>query len=327
MSPVSTIAPPPAAPRRSAAGPEPASGPASVAAPTYEVPAEDLRALALRHGLTVSGARPPLPRYVRQLWSRRHFITAFATARLTAQYSQARLGQLWQVATPLLNAAVYYFIFGVLMDTRNHVPDFAAFLVTGVFIWTFTASTVTAGTRAVSGNLGLVRALHFPRASLPLALALQQLQQLAFSLAALLAILIGFGARPGASWLLAVPALVLQTLFNAGAGLALARLAARTPDVAQIVPFVLRTWMYASGVMWSIQHVLAGRDLPRLVELALQYNPAALYIDLVRFALIDSFTAAQLPPHVWAAAACWALAAFAGGFIWFWQAEETYGRG
>ncbi|CAL9430429.1 ABC transporter permease [Streptomyces sp. enrichment culture] len=319
MSPVSTIAPPPAAPRPPAPGPR--------TTPSYEVPGEDLRALALRHGLTVSGARPPLPRYVRQLWSRRHFITAFATARLTAQYSQARLGQLWQVATPLLNAAVYYFIFGVLMDTRNQVPDFAAFLVTGVFIWTFTSSTIMAGTRAVSGNLGLVRALHFPRASLPLALALQQLQQLAFSLAALLAILVGFGARPGPSWLLAVPALALQTLFNAGVALVLARLAARTPDVAQVMPFVLRTWMYASGVMWSVQHVLAGRELPRLVELALQYNPAALYIDLVRFALIDSFTAAQLPPHVWAAAAGWALAAFVGGFIWLWQAEETYGRG
>ncbi|WP_175407621.1 ABC transporter permease [Streptomyces sp. TRM64462] len=295
--------------------------------PADAVPAEDLRALALRHGLRVSGARPSLPEYVRQLWSRRHFITAFATARLTAQYSQARLGQLWQVMTPLLNAAVYYFIFGVLMDTRKHVEDFVPFLVTGVFIWTFTANSILAGTRAISGNLGLVRALHFPRASLPVALALQQLQQLVFSLGALVAILLGFGMRPGASWLLAVPALALQALFNTGVSLTLARLAARTPDVAQLMPFVLRTWMYGSGVMWSIQHVLAGKDLPGFVVTALQYNPAALYIDLVRFALIDSFTAAQLPPHVWAAAGGWALVAFVGGFVHFWKAEETYGRG
>ena len=46
---------------------------------------EDLRALALRHGLSVSGARPSLPEYARQLWSRRHFITAFATA--TSKYT------------------------------------------------------------------------------------------------------------------------------------------------------------------------------------------------------------------------------------------------
>ncbi|MCW2873038.1 MAG: O-antigen export system, permease protein, partial [Streptomyces oryziradicis] len=67
--------------------------------------------LAAKYGLAVSGARPGLGEYVRQLWSRRHFIVAFATAKVQAQYTQARLGQLWQVMTPLLNAAVYYLIF------------------------------------------------------------------------------------------------------------------------------------------------------------------------------------------------------------------------
>ncbi|WP_406861229.1 ABC transporter permease [Streptomyces sp. HUAS MG47] len=287
----------------------------------------DLRALALRHGLTVSGARPGLPAYVRQLWSRRHFIAAFATARLTAQYSQARLGQLWQLMTPLLNAAVYYVVFGVIMDVRHGVPDYVPFLLTGVFVWTFTAQSVLAGTRAISGNLGLVRALHFPRASLPVALALQQLQQLAFSLGALAVILCCFGEFPDPTWLLAVPALALQALFNTGLALVMARLAARTPDVSQLMPFVLRTWMYASGVMWSLHHLAGAGRLPDAAVTALQANPAALYIDLVRYALVDSFTAAQLPPYAWALAAGWAVLAFVGGFVWFWQGEETYGRG
>ncbi|WP_370413071.1 ABC transporter permease [Streptomyces fradiae] len=288
---------------------------------------EELRALALRHGLTVSGARPSLPAYVRQLWSRRDFVTAFATAKLTAQYSQARLGQVWHVMTPLLNAAVYYAIFGVLMDVQHGIPDYVPFLITGVFVWTFTSQTLMTGTRAISGNLGLVRALHFPRASLPIALALQQLQQLVFSLGALVVILFCFGEFPRPSWLLAVPALALQALFSTGLALAMARLAARTPDIAQLMPFLLRTWMYASGVMWSIAHVTEGRGLPHAVVLLLRANPAAVYIDLMRFALVESFTADQLPPHVWALAAGWALLAFAGGFVYFWKAEETYGRG
>ncbi|MFH8728107.1 ABC transporter permease [Streptomyces termitum] len=290
-------------------------------------PDEDLAALARRHGLSVSGARPPLASYVRQLWSRRDFITAFATARLTAQYSQARLGQLWQLMTPLLNAGVYYLTFGVLMDAQRGVPDYVPFLLTGVFVWTFTSSTLTAGARAISGNLGLVRALHFPRASLPLSLALLQLQQLLLSLAALAVILLCLGELPTASWLLAVPAILLQALFSAGVSLALARVAARTPDVSQLLPFVLRTWMYVSGVMWSFRSLAASGRFPEWAVLALRCNPAAVYIDLVRFALIRSFTPDLLPPHVWALAAGWAVLAFAGGFLWFWKAEESYGRG
>ncbi|MGW7277995.1 ABC transporter permease [Streptomyces sp. NPDC054844] len=293
------------------------------------VPAgHDLAALAARHGLSVSGARPSLPEYVRQLWARRHFITAFATAKLTAQYSQAKLGQVWQVMTPLLNAAVYYFIFGMLMNTSRGVEDFVPFLVTGVFVWTFTQSSIMAGTKAVSGNLGLVRALHFPRAALPVSFCLQQLQQLMFSMAALVVILLAFGVPPAASWVLAVPALVLQFVFNAGVALVMARVGSKIPDMAQLMPFLLRTWMYGSGVMFSIHH-MTGPDsgLPSWVGPLLQVNPAVVYIDLMRFALIDSFGGGMLPDHVWAMAVGWALVAGIGGFIYFWKAEETYGRG
>ncbi|MEV5471293.1 ABC transporter permease [Streptomyces sp. NPDC003343] len=295
--------------------------------PTATESAETPAQLAARYGLSVSGARPSLPEYVRQLWARRHFISAFATAKLTSQYSQAKLGQVWQVMTPLLNAAVYYFIFGVLLGTKRDVPDYIPFLVTGVFIWTFTSSSILTGTRAISGNLGLVRALHFPRAALPISFCLQQLQQLLFSIAALLLILLFFGVPVAASWLLAIPALILQFTFNAGVSMIMARLGAKTPDIAQLMPFVLRTWMYVSGVMWSIDKLTKGDDLPPMLTLALKLNPAAVYIDLMRYALIDSFHSHQLPPHVWAAATGWALLAGVGGFIYFWKAEETYGRG
>ncbi|MFJ2774512.1 ABC transporter permease [Streptomyces sp. NPDC087300] len=283
--------------------------------------------LAAKYGLTVSGARPTLPAYVRQLWQRRHFITAFATAKLTAQYSQAKLGQLWQIMTPLLNAAVYYFIFGVLMNTKRDVEDYVPFLVTGVFVFTFTQQSVLAGTRAISGSLGLVRALHFPRAALPVSYCLQQLQQLLFSMCALLVILLCFGVPPTPAWLLVLPALALQFTFNTGLALVMARIGSRTPDIAQLMPFVLRTWMYASGVMWSLDAVLKGRDLPHVVTVLLECNPAAVYIDLMRFALIDTFHHDQLPHHVWAWALGWAVLAGIGGFIYFWKAEETYGRG
>ncbi|MEU5097260.1 ABC transporter permease [Streptomyces sp. NPDC020996] len=296
--------------------------------PPTSAPADgDLAALAARHGLSVSGARPSLPDYVRQLWARRHFIAAFSTAKLTSQYSQAKLGQVWQVMTPLLNAAVYYLIFGILLGTKRGVPDYVPFLVTGVFVWTFTQSSILSGTRAISGNLGLVRALHFPRAALPISFCLQQLQQLLFSMCALVVILLFFGVPVAASWVLAVPALLLQFTFNAGMAMIMARMGAKTPDIAQLMPFVLRTWMYVSGVMWSIDKLTSRDHMPHAVTVALQANPAAVYIDLMRFALIDSFHSSQLPPHVWLIALGWALLAGVGGFIYFWKAEETYGRG
>jgi teichoic acid transport system permease protein len=273
----------------------------------------------------MSGARPALMQYLGQLWGRRHFILAFSQAKLTARYSQAKLGQAWQVVTPLLNAMVFYLVFGVLLGSRRGVPDYIPFLVTGVFVWAFTQQSVTVGVKAISGNIGLLRALHFPRASLPLALCIQQLQQLLFSMIVLVGVLLGFGTLPTLNWLLAVPVLFLQSIFNAGLVLTVARAGSRTPDLAQVMPFALRTWMYLSGVMYSLTD--KAKHLPEVLQPLLPLNPAAVYLDLMRFAFIDSFTGDKLPPHAWLLASAWALVVGLGGFLYFWKAEETYGRG
>ncbi|WP_344315379.1 ABC transporter permease, partial [Streptomyces rhizosphaericus] len=272
-------------------------------------PPENLAALAAAHGLTVSGARVGLREYSRQLWGRRHFILAFSQAKLTAQYSQAKLGQLWQVATPLLNAAVYFFIFGMLLKSNRGLPNdvYIPFLVTGVFVFTFSQSSAMAGVRAISGNLGLVRALHFPRASLPISFALQQLQQLLFSMIVLAVVLVGFGHFPALAWLLIVPTLALQFVFNTGLSLIVARLGAKTPDLAQLLPFILRTWMYASGVMFPLARTLEHAGASGWISDAMLANPAAVYMDLMRYALINDYPSSNLPPHVWALALGWAV--------------------
>ncbi|WP_407552637.1 ABC transporter permease [Streptomyces sp. Pv4-95] len=300
--------------------PAPARAPSPGASPDPE-----LRALAERHGLAVSGARPTLPAYTRRLWARRHFIGSFAAARLTATYTTAKLGQLWQVMTPLLNAGVYYLIFGVLLHTNRGIENFIPFLCTGIFIFTFTQSTVLAGTRSISGSLGLVRALHFPRACLPLAHTLIQLQQLIFSMGVLGAIVLLCGVPLTWHWLLMVPALLLQSVFNAGLAMIMARIGARTSDTAQLMPFMLRTWMYASGVFYDISNFT--RDAPHLVAVLLDLNPALIYIDLMRYALIDTVRADTLPAHVWPLALGWALLSGTVGYLYFWKAEEEYGRG
>ncbi|MFJ4776979.1 ABC transporter permease [Streptomyces sp. NPDC088762] len=283
--------------------------------------------LARKYGLSVSGARPGLGEYVRQLWGRRHFIMAFSRAKLVAQYSQAKLGQVWQVATPLLNALVYYLIFALILQADRGMEKgvYIPFLVIGIFVFTFTQSSLMAGVRAIPGNLGLVRALHFPRASLPISFSMQQLQQLLYSMIVVLVVVMAFGNFPRLSWLLVLPVLVLQFVFNTGLAMVFARLGSKTPDLAQLMPFVTRTWMYASGVMFSISEML--KDKPAWIADALQWNPAAIYMDLIRFALIDNYGAENLPPHVWAFAVGWAALIGLGGFVYFWKAEERYGRG
>src|SRR5215831_20798860 len=136
---------------------------------------EPLAGLAAQYGLRPSSARPGLVTYLTKVWQRRHFIFAYATARNVSMYTEARLGQLWQVLTPLLNSAVYYLVFGVLFKANRGISNYTAFLVIGVFIFAFTERSIVVGSTVIRSNITLIRALHFPRACLPLAYVMVEL--------------------------------------------------------------------------------------------------------------------------------------------------------
>ncbi|MFI7642215.1 ABC transporter permease [Nonomuraea sp. NPDC049400] len=292
---------------------------------------EPLAKLAKRYGLRRAIARPRFPVYVRQLWERRHFILTYATSRNVSKYSSSALGQLWQVLTPLLNAAIYYVMFGVILGGKNGIQNYPAFLLTGMFVFTYTQRTVTAGAKSISGNLSMIRALHFPRASLPFAYTIQELQQLAISMGVLLVIVAATGEWPTWYWLMIPVVLLLQTMFNVGAGLVVARLGASMRDLNQLLPFITRFWLYASGVFFSIQDkVVTSAKLPQWVADVMYLNPTASYIEWMREILITTHNKPfghHPPTMVLVSCVFWAVFALGFGFWYFWRAEERYGRG
>lgn len=292
---------------------------------------EPLAKLAERYGLRRAIARPRLPVYLRQLWERRHFVTTYATSRNVSKYSTSALGQLWQVLTPLLNAGIYWVMFGLILGASRNIPNYPAFLITGMFVFTYTQRSVTGGAKSISGNLSLIRALHFPRAALPLAYTIQEFQQLLISMGVLLVLVLVTGEPITWFWLLIPLALLLQTMFNIGASLVLARVGAASRDLNQLLPFITRTWLYASGVFFSIQEKVVspvrGAGLPQWVADVMYFNPAAAYIELMRDLLIVSHRSGGVRPWVWFVCVFWAVFALIGGFWYFWRAEEKYGRG
>jgi teichoic acid transport system permease protein len=315
----------------------------------------ELAELAARYGLRPSSAQPGLVSYLRMVWQRRHFILAYATARNVSMYTEARLGQLWQVLTPLLNSAVYYLIFGVLFKANRGISNYIAFLVTGVFIFAFTERSIVVGSSAIRANITLIRALHFPRACLPLSYVLVEFQQLLLSMVVLFAIVLGTGEPLTWYWLLLIPTLLLQATFNMGAALLIARVGAGAQDISQLVPFLLRVWRYFCGVMYSIAALPAA--LPEWAKNVISFNPAAVYISLSRYAIMATirtdapgakpYNAARcaifnakkipalqaychpdiLPSQLWLAGLGWAIITLVAGVLYFWQAETRYGRG
>lgn len=283
---------------------------------------EEYAGLAVRSRLRPVGSRPPLRQYLRSIWARRHFLWELSAAKITAQTSEERLGGLWQVINPVLSAAVYYFAFGVMLNARSGIDNYVLFLIVGVFVFTLQSRIISIGAQSVVSNKGLLQALRFPRAVLPLSVSLRELVTFVPSLIVMVILAGVTEGWPRLEWLGLVPAIGLAWLFASGMAMLLARLVAWQRDLAQLVPFVLRLWLYVSGVFMNLDKVLAEHAGPTAIMVA-HANPGYAYLELARGALMPDV---PMPMWAWQSGILWALGALLVGFVVFWSAEEEYGR-
>ena len=292
------------------------STPSPIQPPTSE--AEAAR-LAARYGLRRVDRKPSLGEYVAQLWRNRAFITELASAKARSKNENNYLGQLWAALNPLMLAGAYYLIFGMLLRTDDGVDNFVGFLVIGIFLFAFFSAALTTGSRAIVDNQAMIRALRFPRAALPLSIAMAEIIALLPALVVMVVVIFASGEQPRWTWLLMPVAVALMFLFSTGIAMVGARVASDSRDLLNLIPLLTRLLRYISGVFFSIS-VYAG-DGP--VGQALQYQPVAVYLDLVRWCMLADV---EQKPILWVFGVGWAVLFVAGGLVLFWRAEHRYGR-
>lgn len=272
------------------------------------------------HLTSVSG-RAPLREYLRQVVERRRFITLQAWSQSTTKHRGMLLGNLWLILGPALDGFVYFLIFGIIMQVTRGMHNFFAYLVIGIFMFTFTTRCVSLGSTVISSNRGLIRAFAFPRAALPVAGVVRETISMAPVVFALLVLLpiVPPGAPPTRYWLLAPVVFALHTAFNLGVTFTVARIGAIIPDARQLIPYFTRLWMYGSAVMFTIDRFDRVEWLGPIVRA----NPMYIMLDTYRKLLMEG----EAPPVAsWATLTAWAIGALTFGVVFFWQREVAYGR-
>ena len=280
---------------------------------------QNLAEYAAQHGLKRMGARPSFFNYIAETWLRKDFAIALSTFSNEAANARNRLGKWWNILLPTIQAATYGLIFGVILgDSR---PDnFLPFLFTGVFLFSFMSGSFYSGASSITSNSGLVRSLSFPRALLPISTVITQFINLLPQLGILLVTLLIIQREITWSWFALIPILLLMTMFASGLAMIAARLTAQVRDLSKLIPFFTRIAFYVSGIFFSVEQVLAG--YPQIFAIV-KFNPVYDFIEIARGALVKGYT---METDIWIACTAWAVVTFAVGIVFFWKAEEEYGR-
>ena len=262
-------------------------------------------------GFELSGPGTPPGELLRSLWASRSLVGVLARKDFFVRYRRTRLGLLWAIALPVIQAVVLAIVFASLVPGARGLPGdagtpYSVFVFAGMVPWSFFSTAFQAGATSVVDGANLAQRIYFPRLVLPLVAVTTALYPLGATLLVLLAMIVGLGpglalhtlwVLPGAALCLAL-SLALSLLFSA------AQVYLR--DLRFAVSSGMTVLFYLTPVIYPISRV--PRKLTHVVELL----PAAGPVELFRKAV----GAADL--HVWrsvVASLVWTLVAGTAGLV------------
>ncbi|MDJ0954266.1 MAG: ABC transporter permease [Acidimicrobiia bacterium] len=270
--------------------------------------------------------------YFTDLWSRREFAWYLAMGNLKARNASTALGLLWWVLNPVLLGAVYWFVFGLLFDRD---PDefgglpFVVYLLSGMFPFYFTQTSMTGGVNSIVNNTQLLANLNFPRAVLPIAALVEGFVGFLTSLLAFFIIvgpanglIVGFDQAvwPDIDILWLLPIMVIHLMFNLGVSMLVARLAVPFRDLNNLVPYFTRMWLYLSPILYGPVTLAKAPDWARAIAEA---NPLEPLLRLYRHALTPLDTDLS---NAFLGAGLWALVLLVVGGLSFIRYEGKMAR-
>ena len=262
-------------------------------------------------------ARPPLPEYVRGLWSRREFIRFVPSNHVRSAHLDTALGNAWFLLNPTLQIAVYFLLFGLLIDADRGVDNYLAYLTVGVLSFNLVSQSFLGASRCIPNNLALIRSLYFPRAAIPITALMSSIYTFGPAVLVMVACALATGETPSLRWLLLPVVFLMMFLMLLGFVMVIARIGSYFGDLHSLLPHVVRMLFYGSGVLFAPESFTSNAA----VLLCFEVNPFYEVLELLRWALMDR----PVTGGIWLGAAAWSVAGSIAGFVFFWRAETTYG--
>ncbi|MBL8174974.1 MAG: ABC transporter permease [Bryobacterales bacterium] len=255
----------------------------------------------------------------RELWEHAGLIQSMTRREVLARYRGSLGDTAWTVLHPLLLMATYFFVFGVVLESRfgndSSKTGFALYFLAGMLPWLAFSEPLARAPQLIVEHRNFVKKLVFPVAILPVNVTIAGGVTSLFATGIfLIALLIVRGSIPWTAVLL--PALFLPQLFiTAGLCWFLAALGVYLRDLTQVMTFLLTLWFFLTPICYP------ETSLPVSLIPVLSQNPMFQIVRGYRLLLLEGDL-----PALAMLAKLWALSAvvFLSGHAWFARLRRTF---
>lgn len=212
-----------------------------------------------------------------EILGRRRLTGYLVGAELKRTHANTAFGQIWWVLDPLLQMAVYFVLFSVMLNTR--IPDYPLFLFAAILPWKWFSTTLNEATLSITGRQTLIRQIQFPKIVLPTSAVMAGTISFVIGLVALGIVYLFYLSRLS-PWVLCLPLIAaVQFVFTLAMGILFSALNAFFRDVQNVMSHALRLWFYLSGALIPLDTIRTSH--PPLFAI-LSLNPFAALLGAYR---------------------------------------------
>lgn len=192
---------------------------------------------------------------IKLLVENRHLTLEMTRREIGEKYAGQVLGTFWAIGHPLMQMAVYVFIFAVVFKVKVggtlELPlDYTTYLLCGLIPWMTMQESLNKGTTAIVAHSSLVKQAVFPLEILPIkGVLVSFVTQLVASMALTLYVLISHGTLH-LTYLLVPVLFFFQLLTMAGLCLALSVVGAFLRDIKDFIQVFCLVGMYLMPVFY-----------------------------------------------------------------------------
>jgi lipopolysaccharide transport system permease protein len=193
-------------------------------------------------------------------------------------YKRSALGIAWTLINPLLQLAVFSFVFRSVVPIN--IPQFSSFAFSGLLIWTWSQTALFQATGLITSNKALIRQPNFPTAILPVVTTMTGLIHFLLALPVLIIFLAVDGVQPS-SVLFVLPLLmVIQFVLTVGLAYPLAALNVTFRDTQHTLGVLLQMLFYLTPIFYDLNSV------PKEFQSFYQLNPMVPLLEAYRAILL-----------------------------------------
>ena len=107
---------------------------------------------------------------------------------IKVRYRKSILGLVWTVLNPLLMMCVITVVFSTVF--KQNIPNFPIYYLSGSLIFSFNSEATSNAMHSILSNCSLIKKVYLPKYLFPIACVLSSLVNLAFSLIAMVIVMI-----------------------------------------------------------------------------------------------------------------------------------------